>query len=133
MEWNDSLNTGIELLDRQHRSLLDCVNEFKRSGARGGVLKSAMAMDALRTYVTVHFATEEDLMRQCGYPELAAHIAEHRAFVSRLDALMQENVRRDNTAELTRFFEHWLENHLCHSDKKYMPYLAALKRQDGTD
>lgn len=125
MEWNDRLSTGNELIDRQHRSLLECVNEFKKTGARGGVLKSAMAMDALRLYVSVHFSTEEDLMRQHGYPRLEEHIVEHRAFVERLDALMKENVFRNNSAELADFFEHWLENHLLHSDMDYVPFLSG--------
>ncbi len=129
MEWNDSLSTGNELIDRQHRSLIECVTEFKKTGARGGVLKSAMAMDALRTYVSVHFGTEEDLMRQYDYPRLAEHAAEHRAFVDRLDALMKENVFRNNSADLAAFFEHWLENHLLQSDMDYVPFLSGKKTE----
>lgn len=130
MKWHDGLATGNDLLDRQHRSLIECVSEFKCTGARGGVLKSAIAMDALRMYVDVHFTTEEDLMRAHGYPRLAEHIAEHREFVARLDALMKENVRRNNCAELARFFEHWLENHLLKSDMDYIPYLAGKPPAD---
>ena len=131
MEWHDSLNTGVDLLDRQHKDLLATVAELRRLGGRGSLLKSAQIMDALRVYVTVHFATEEDLMRQYGYPDLEAHIHEHRNFVSRLDALMQENIRHDNTGQLVEFFEHWLENHLCHADMKYVPYLAANAGRDN--
>lgn len=127
MEWDDSLNTGVEIIDRQHRSLVECVNELRKIGGRGGVIKSAMVMDTLRMYVTVHFSTEEDLMRQHGYPELESHIAEHRAFVRRLDVLMQDNLRHDNSAELAAFFDHWLENHLCHADMKYVSYIADVE------
>lgn len=123
MEWHDGLSTGNELIDRQHRSLLECVAEVRRTGARGGVLKSALAMDALRSYVAVHFATEEDLLRIHGYPRLDEHIVEHREFIARLDALMKENVCRNNSAELVAFFDHWLENHLLMSDMDYAPYL----------
>ena len=127
MDWNESLCTGIELIDAQHRSLVDCVNEFKKTGARGGVLKSAMAMDALRMYVAVHFSTEEDLLRQHGFPDLEAHVAEHRAFVAQLDVLMAENLRHDNSAAIAAFFEAWLEDHLCQSDMAYVPYLKAAR------
>lgn len=130
MEWHDNLKTGNDLIDRQHRSLLECVAEFKKTGARGGVLKSAMAMDALRTYVAVHFSTEEELMRAHGYPRLDEHCAEHRAFVARLDALMKENVCRNNCADLAAFFEQWLENHLMKSDLDYIPYLAGKNPAD---
>lgn len=126
MDWHESLSTGVELIDSQHRSLIDGVNEVRRTGARGGVLKSAMAMDALRMYVTVHFSTEEDLLRQHGFPDLDAHIAEHREFVLRLDALLDENLRHDNSDAIVAFFETWLTNHLCQSDMVYVPYLKVM-------
>lgn len=129
MEWHEGLSTGNELIDRQHRSLLECVAEVRRTGARGGVLKSALAMDALRSYVAVHFSTEEELMHASGYPRLAEHIEEHRAFVARLDALMKENVCRNNSAELVEFLDHWLENHLLLSDMDYVPYLTGRVNQ----
>jgi hemerythrin len=130
MNWDLALCTGVEEIDRQHRRLVDCVNQLQRSSTTGGVIRLADAMDELLWYVTVHFATEENLMRQCAYPHLVAHIAEHRAFARDLKALMHENLVRDNSAKLVAFFDAWLENHLKGADMAYVPYLGALATQD---
>lgn len=122
MDWSESLRTGIELLDSQHRSLIECAAELRQTAGRG-LLRSAHVMDALRMYVAVHFNTEEELMRLHDYPRLDEHIAEHRAFAARLDALMNDNIRHDNTARLVAFLDDWLENHLRCMDMDYVPYL----------
>lgn len=40
MEWNDSYNIGIEVIDNQHRQILDYINileEVRKTGDRGKI------------------------------------------------------------------------------------------------
>jgi hemerythrin-like metal-binding protein len=83
------------------------------------------AMDQLRDYIREHFSAEEALMRRYDFPGLNAHIAEHRNFTARLQAMMLDNVHRDNTAELVQFLGDWLRHHLLKSDMEYVPYLTS--------
>ena len=133
MKWDPMPSTGVPLLDRQHQALVDCVNELEAAGSSGRLMLTVYAMDRLREYVNGHFSAEEELMRTHGFPGLEEHIAEHRAFAARLFELMNENVRRNNTAELVGFLNEWLSKHVSQSDMKYVPYLAAASETAGQE
>jgi hemerythrin len=76
-------------------------------------------------YTAYHFATEEKLFRQYGYPEEAEHRAEHAKLAEQANVLVQKlqaDPSRVTIATL-RFLCDWLNNHILASDKKFAPFL----------
>src|SRR5450631_2815950 len=86
--WNPGLETGIPLIDEQHRQLLGqfeallvAIHERRPDDRVPGLLAF------LSDYVETHFSTEEDHMRAACYPGYLDHKAIHddmRAQVARL-------------------------------------------------
>jgi hemerythrin len=128
--WENSFLVNFEILDTQHKGLVDMTNELIRSCEGGKVTQDVLFIKTLRKaveYAQIHFSTEEKYMRQVNYPEFDAHKKEHEAFVSEVAKQLkafEEN--RNDPVVLVGFLKDWLFNHIAGSDKKYAPYLAGL-------
>jgi len=127
MQWCPDMSVGVEDLDADHRRLVALLNEAHDAilaGTAGTLL--APALDRLAAYCRDHFAREEALMEACGFPELAAHRAEHAELASRVhglrDRLLGGSVENLNM-ELLVLFKTWLTSHIRVSDARYKPYL----------
>jgi hemerythrin len=127
--WNDSFLVNFEIIDNQHKGLVEMTNELVRGCERGNVIRDVLFIKTLRKaveYAQGHFSTEERYMQQVNYPDFAAHKKEHEAFVSEVvKQLKAFEENRNDPAVLVGFLKDWLLNHIAVSDKKYAPYLAG--------
>ena len=64
MVWKDEYSVGNDLLDEQHKRLIEAVNELNGGAALGEVLAT------LRQYGDEHFRTEEGMLEASDYPDL---------------------------------------------------------------
>jgi hemerythrin len=128
--WNDSFLVNCEVIDNQHKGLVETTNELIRGCEKGNVLRDVLFIKTLRKaveYAQIHFATEEKYMQQVNYPDFQAHKKEHEAFVSEVvQQLKAFEENRNDPVVLVGFLKDWLFNHIAVSDKKYAPYLAGL-------
>lgn len=124
--WNDSLSVKVKQFDDQHKKLVDMVNQLfdamktgKGNQVMGDILKQLIA------YTQTHFAAEERLMQQYGFPEYEAHKKEHNALVIQVVDLQKQF--QEGKAVLTQnvmnFLRDWLARHIQGVDKKYGVYL----------
>ncbi|MCL2170302.1 MAG: bacteriohemerythrin [Defluviitaleaceae bacterium] len=116
-----NLETGIALVDQQHRELIDAVNGLE--GMREKVKDPAVmaeTMDFLATYCIMHFDTEEEIMRESNFPEIALHEKEHRLFVDKFveykDKFENEGFSDELFTDLSRFLKIWILKHIAESD-----------------
>lgn len=123
----DKLLTGISEIDAQHQVLFDVVarlekavtSEDKWSAVHFGLVE-------LAGYVNIHFAVEEALMRLHGYPDLEAHIAEHRRSSADLCELEANSIRRKDISEsMLAMLRAWLITHIGGADLAYVPHLRT--------
>jgi|SRR5208283_278631 len=127
-KWTEAYSVNIAALDRQHRGLFDTINELNSALAQG---HGATAMDGvlrkLAQYATTHFAAEEVLMEEYGFPELTLHRKEHEAF-RRNVAKYIEDFRASKTGvpvSLLLYLQSWLREHILKTDKAYSGFLNA--------
>lgn len=129
MEWNDAMSVRIASIDKEHRQLVDMLNELY-DGFRAGQGKEALAktLDSLVTYTGVHFRNEEGYFERTGYPETIAHKKEHEALLAEVRAF-QTKYKTEATSTLTvdmlTFLKNWLLDHIQGSDKAYADHLIA--------
>ena len=126
IEWNDNLATGVAKFDGQHKQLIVMINELHAAmGAGKGKEAMGKILTGLVNYTVTHFNDEEELMTKAGYPLLAAHKLEHKAFTAKaLD--LQSKFNSGNvfiTVEVMHFLRDWLTNHIKGTDQKYGPFL----------
>ncbi|WP_370277621.1 bacteriohemerythrin [Pontibacterium sp.] len=120
LEWDEGMSVGVEAIDNDHKQLLALINEISDAIDRNkapAVIEDVFAQ--LEAYVVEHFSREEALMRQCRYPDLKAHIKQHRQFTAKVPELKRELLNADSTevaAEINLFLFDWLMNHIVGED-----------------
>lgn len=123
--WTDALLTGDAVIDDQHRSLFELLDQLRLAADEQRTMLAAYAITRLKHYVREHFQTEEDVMRRCHYPQLDEHIGEHEKFRNKLVEFQGKAVLLDISAEMVDFLIDWLVNHVTKSDMRFVPYLAT--------
>jgi hemerythrin-like metal-binding protein len=131
IEWSDEMEMGIPAIDKQHRFLVETLQDAneKLLSDRDGYFLDKMAKDLLG-YALTHFETEEKLMQRYGYdlafPEDAKnHIREHREFSKKVVSIC-EQLREGNRVsriDVLTFLNDWLYNHLLDVDQQYGEFL----------
>ena len=130
LHWNEAFMVQVPSMDSQHLGLFEAMNRLYQA-----VLDKSPAqlrkqrLDELLKLATQHFADEERVMEQAGYPELRRHKQEHARLLAELDTLMQRNGTDDEefNMELLVFLKNWLLNHISKVDKQY----SGTLRQAG--
>ena len=127
LEWTDSLDVHVSQFNQQHQRLVTLINDLhaamaqgKGSQVIGGVLKE------MGEYTVYHFQAEERLMAAKGYPGLAAHRAEHEAFVAKVKDLTArfEQGSIALSIETLNFLKDWLVHHIQGTDKRYGAFFS---------
>lgn len=71
--WTDDLNTGIDVIDRQHRRIVDYINDLELAKAKQDREAVGKVLDELVDYTLSHFAFEESLQEEAGYKYCKPH------------------------------------------------------------
>ncbi len=125
LAWTDDLDTGIEIIDQQHRQLVDFINDLEIAHAskdRNGV---GQVLDALVDYTMSHFAFEESLQEEAGYQFCTPHKRVHELFVRRAAEYVDRFRQGEDIAnELHTLLSSWLIKHIRRDDADYV---AAVK------
>lgn len=88
-EWKEDFATGIGYIDYEHRRLVETINRICADMARrASELTVADGLGQLHAQICAHFALEEKLMREKGYPHYAAHKAEHEKLLDEIRTMM---------------------------------------------
>lgn len=126
IDWNASLETGLDVIDEQHKRIIDYINRLDSARTTGDRRRVAEVLDELIDYTQSHFVFEESLMEEAGYAFLKAHRKVHEIFVKRVDAYIARLDRgEDITQELQKTLTRWLLNHIRNEDRDYV---EAVKR-----
>jgi hemerythrin len=136
LNWSSTLALGVPELDAQHRELFIRVDKLLDSMLRGDRTEAAQLAAFLREHVVLHFAAEEQLMRDLGYAELKAHAAEHDAFAASMLELNAAFRERGATAELVLRLEReavaWLRDHVYVADAALGRFVTATVGADAS-
>jgi len=121
--WNKYNQTGIPILDEQHRGIVSSINSlhyFIQKGQVETIILPTLVM--LGQYTNIHFATEETLMTEAGYPELENHLRFHQELKKNTDTFYRD-VDMNKPDVIVKFLKEWWLGHINKEDKKYAPFL----------
>jgi hemerythrin len=127
-EWNDSYSVKLPNIDGQHQKLFRIASELHAAMVAGKAQANvANLLDRLVQYVQVHFAYEERIMQQVGYPDFAAHKALHAELTRQVLQFQAdlESGKQTLSVSLLHFLKKWLLNHIKNEDSKYAPFVKA--------
>lgn len=116
IRWDESLATGNELIDNQHKVMFDLANDLSNAvnlGATRAVIETLFGV--IIDYAFKHFAKEEELVRD--NDSYLRHCHEHYQLLRQLHHYSVEFRNNRNVAEPPGIFlERWLREHLSHWD-----------------
>ena len=135
-QWSPALAVGLEPIDEQHQEL------FRRAHVLVDALKAGHRaaevgelFEWLGQYASEHFAAEEGLMREMGYPGLEAHRERHEEFRRHLRTLVAEHQRKGATPlvtlELHNWLSDWLRQHVSSEDQELGRFVASHREGGG--
>ena len=127
LSWKPEHNIGIEEADRQHKKMLDMMNEVHVLSAQNHSNKSiSRALDILITYTEVHFEWEEKFFDSYQYPKSQEHKKHHSLLIQELRD-HQKNITIGDQSAVTKELSqlnNWLIEHIKHGDRDYASYLS---------
>lgn len=128
LTWDEKYCVEIAEIDRQHQNLFALLDELYGAMQDGQAAEVVgKVLDRVIDYTVDHFAYEEKLMRDAGYPDDAAHRAEHAELAEQAKELARRLRARQGDVPMAtlKFLCDWLGRHILGTDKKYAPFLAA--------
>ncbi|MBT8357687.1 MAG: bacteriohemerythrin [Deltaproteobacteria bacterium] len=128
VQWNDSMSVGIELIDKQHKMLIQHLNNLIKSlEPSQGLTEVANTLSFLIDYTHFHFSEEEKHMAANKYPELEQHKMKHNEFKTTLSNLEEEFKEDGATHVLAKavntLLVNWLIKHICRVDVEFGVFL----------
>ena len=121
--WDPRFETGIALIDAQHRRLVALTNQLGEDLMQGSAPDDAVLQSLfgeLAAYGREHFAAEEQLMRDRGVAAdyLQAHIAHHQRFIEQLTMMWRARATLPRPADMLHgFLAAWLTVHILGEDQ----------------
>jgi hemerythrin len=133
--WDSKLDTGIEVIDNQHRRIVDYVNQLEAAQGRGDRALVGQVIEQLVDYTQSHFSFEESMMEEAGYKFLKPHQKVHEIFIKRVTEFTVRAAKNEDVAlELHSMLTKWLLNHIASEDHDYSGVvLKMLARQSAAE
>lgn len=128
IEWNNDLSIGIELVDEQHKMLIQRLNDLSKAvEMHHGEAEIMKTLQFLIDYTTFHFTAEEEHMKKQDYPGLEYQQRQHEEFKKTLNNIVQDFEEDGSTqaiaTSINTFLTNWLINHIKGVDLKFGEFL----------
>ncbi|MBW1880698.1 MAG: hemerythrin family protein [Deltaproteobacteria bacterium] len=125
ISWVPQLETGIEVIDKQHRRWVEIYNALD-AAVQAGREEDALtkALTDLVEYSRYHFRTEEALMERASYDEeeFDLHRREHKVFTDQV-VIYQDRATagfQKLTPQVMAYLRDWLLAHVTGTDRGYI-------------
>lgn len=126
-EWGPRYEIGVEVVDYQHRRLVQLINDLHDTLHKRNFKEGLMEVifEELQQYARYHFSVEEKLMEKVSYVNFSDHRLQHGAFVKRLEELKKTAQHESVVNEqLLQFLKDWLQNHILKEDMNIANYIC---------
>ena len=130
--WEDKYATGIEVIDGQHKQLVELTNQLYLACLAGDEVISTVFKDAMSRmveYVRFHFTAELKLLDAIKYPDYNNHKKMHNDLVEEIltASSTYDDGRKFVPNHFVRTLRDWVFGHIAVYDKMYAEYVAEQK------
>ena len=128
IEWENSLSIGNELIDEQHKMLIQRLNDLSKAvEVMRGETEIMKTLEFMIDYTDFHFSSEEDYMAEQKYPGLDEQQKEHEEFKGTLKRIIEdfteEGPTRAVATSINTFLVNWLVKHIKRIDMEFGNFL----------
>jgi len=132
--WDNKYNTGIDMIDAQHKQLISLTNDlYKACIAKNDELFTTFkdAMGKMVAYVNFHFNVEIKLMKATNYPNQVEHKKMHDKLIENI--VQAANDFKEGKKYVANKFVHtlidWICSHIAYYDKQYALFIMEQKKK----
>ena len=130
-QFTKDLETRNNVIDSEHRQLIDAVNSLLDACAKGhGRTQLLDTAHFLLDYTKKHFSDEEAIQMKNHYPDYTRHKIIHEDFKKTAADLVtkieNEGPTVANVNQINTLLAGWLLNHIKGEDKKLANYLKSI-------
>jgi hemerythrin len=135
--WDESVRTGHEFIDEQHKQLFAAVNSLMKACEEDrGKEELSKSLNFLNDYTIKHFFDEEQLQRKFNYPEYPQHKELHEGFKALVRDLKVRMIMKGVSAELIEEVRakigDWLVTHIKGNDIRLAAYIRQQESSAKT-
>jgi len=130
--WEDRYRIGVDKIDLQHEKLVGLLNDLYNAMHAGeGRAALSRVLTGLTRYVETHFQTEEQIMRDRGYPDLALHRRKHEKMTQKVGDLQSafESGKIISPVQISNFLKGWLQKHILETDRQFGDFCRMRDRK----
>ena len=131
--WNDNFSIGIEDIDRQHRNLVDLLNELTVTLIQDNEAELTKVFEELAAYADYHFKAEEAIWQEYFTVDdkwYREHYETHASFLPQAIRIKEEMADQPLSAsieKIVRFLINWLASHIIDSDRLMASVVQHIK------
>ena len=120
LTWQKSFSVGVKELDKQHKRLLELINEIPDLEEK----KAYETLNQLIRYADTHFNTEEMLMKEHKYPGLDRQRKEHEKFTNKIFEINEglNNKQTETLNSIKDYIMNWYISHILGMDQEYSEF-----------
>lgn len=124
IEWDDSLSIGVDVIDEQHKKLIDLHNHIHDSilgtGEEDSEIVTREVVKEVMDYTAYHFKCEQEYMEKIGYPDLVTHIRLHRMFENEIYQHFRAAIDGHFIlpTQIIKLIKQWFYDHITTEDRK---------------
>lgn len=132
INWDENFVTGLTEVDKQHRHLVELINQFGNLLAQDQMTPESIneLFSELCAYTDYHFNTEELAMQKAGIHQdhFSFHQQKHKRFLEQVIQLRNEVAaeRGTNLNDLYKFLMNWLVYHILGTDINMARQVKAI-------
>ena len=131
--WDSKLDTGIDVIDAQHRRIVEYINDLEDAKIRLDKRKVTDVIEQLIDYTQSHFGFEEEMLEEAGYKFLKPHKKVHELFIKRVNEFTMRAAKGEEIVdELHSMLTKWLLNHIANEDRDYAVAVKAMLHAGDT-
>jgi hemerythrin len=121
LTWTDNLDTGIEVIDGQHKRIVEYINQLHDARLSQNRKVIGKVIEDTVDYTLSHFGFEETLIEDAGYEFVRPHKKVHELFIKRVSEYQHRFNEGENVAdELHGLLSRWLFSHILNDDAAYV-------------
>jgi hemerythrin len=133
IEWTQLSSVGNELLDTEHRHLVELINDLYEivslALSAGRLEPASRILEEILSYTDYHFRDEERLLVASSYPDIDAHLSQHRelrAETWELHKGFSRSPTRSEAVDILKFLRAWWMSHINRIDAAYAAHVMAF-------
>ena len=126
IEWKPEFSVGNAAVDHEHRELIQLINDVHDAiGSGASRDRLAAGLGEIYAQIAAHFALEEKMMRDAGYPDFGPHKQDHESLLDQLADIIHavELGNKPDERDLSSRLDRWFTGHFGTHDAKLHRHL----------